>query len=317
MQDIRQQQLTHAIVMVRPIDFGFNEQTGQDNEFQHRPKEDEKLIQVLALREFDAMVEQIESHKIDVTVLGKNHTSTKLPDAVFPNNWFSTRADGSLIIYPMKTPNRQAEVQVEQLVNQLSEKQFEIKQLVDLRQTYQNGQALEGTGSLIFHHPTGQLFAAVSERCEFSALRDFATTQGYRLQWFETRSSHGKPIYHTNVLMSCGEDFAVIAKDVLLANDQSQSAINALAETTRDLIMISEEQMSNNFCGNIIQLKNRNDSPCIVMSTSALNGFTQKQLGILEKHGDIVACDIPTIEHIGGGSARCMIAENFLPNSPQ
>jgi len=308
-----QQHLTDAIIMVRPVDFGFNEQTGQDNEFQNRPSGSVTDIQQAANREFEQMVKLLESKAIDVTVLDKTHTDDRLPDAVFPNNWFSTREDGSLIVYPMKTPNRQAEVQIDNLVNQLSKKHFKLDSVNDLRHSFAKGVALEGTGSLIFHHPTGQLFAAVSERCELSALKAFAEQQNYRLHWFETKSQQGSPVYHTNVLMSCGENFAVIAKQVLAKGEQSQSALTALDDTVEDVISITEQQMSESFCGNIIQLKNQQGSPCIVMSESALKGFTTLQIKTLEKHGDLIACPIPTIEYVGGGSARCMIAENFLP----
>lgn len=310
-----QRHLTDSIIMVRPVDFGFNEQTGTDNEFQHQPKGEASEIQLTASREFEQMAYQLVSKGIEVTILGKEHTQDNLPDAVFPNNWFSTREDGSLIIYPMKTPNRQAEVQVENLIEKVTSKNYQVNHLIDLRQSFDSQVALEGTGSLIFHHPSGQLFAAVSERCELSALRWFAESEKYQLHWFESQSLSGSPIYHSNVLMSCGENFAVIAQQVLVPGSQSTHAMNALNETLDDVVLISESQMSDSFCGNIIQLKNNKDIPCIVMSESAFNGFNQSQIKTLEKHGDLIICPIPTIEFVGGGSARCMIAENFLPTS--
>lgn len=310
-----QPHLTDSIVMVKPVDFGFNEQTGLDNEFQNRPQLAATEITQAALKESAQMVEKLRQHNIEVIVLDKSHTEAPLPDAVFPNNWFSTRQDGQLTIYPMKTSNRQAEVQVTQLQQKLVDAGYQVKAIQDLRQTYPADKALEGTGSLIFHHLSGQIFAAVSERCEASLLSQYSQQFGYQLHAFESKSSQGSPIYHTNVLMSCGQDFAVIADSVLTNNENAKQALESLQRTVSDVITISEEQMSQNFCGNIIQLKNHQDTPCIVMSQSAFRGFEPAQIRTLEKHGELIPCDIDTIEHIGGGSARCMIAENFLPKA--
>ena len=299
--------------MVRPLDFGYNEQTGQDNEFQHKPDADPETIRGMALKEFDAMVENLSSHKIEVIVLEKSHTNESLPDAVFPNNWFSTRQDGTLFIYPMKTPNRQAEVNLAELQHQFTSNGYLVRDVIDLRKSLPSDRALEGTGSIIFHHPSGQIYAAISERCEASAIQHYADTYRYRLNTFNSQSANGSPIYHTNVLMSCGESFAVIANTTLKKEQCSQSALSALRATVEDVIEITEQQMTEHFCGNIIQLQNVNQEPCTVMSAAAYHGFTGSQKKILEKHGDLIICDIPTIEHIGGGSARCMIGENFLP----
>lgn len=316
MQLITQYQTTNSVVMVRPHDFGYNEQTGKDNEFQHKPGQIKpEEVTLAALNEFSAMESRLSDHHIEVIVLEKNHTRQKLPDAIFPNNWFSTRSDGKLFIYPMKTPNRQAEVQVEQLVSKFTETGYNVNEVVDLRQQLPQGSILEGTGCLIFHHPTAHLFVAHSERCEPQPLASFSQSYGYQLMPFETVSQHGSAVYHTNVLMSCGEDFAVIAQQVLADAQQSQDVMQALTNTVGDVIVISEEQMSEYFCGNIIQLKDKQNQPCIVMSTSAHKGFNAEQLKILEKHGSLIVCDVTTIEHIGGGGARCMIAENFLPRS--
>ncbi|WP_168204012.1 arginine deiminase-related protein [Aliikangiella coralliicola] len=299
--------------MVRPTDFGYNEQTGQDNEFQNKPVDSQaNEITQKALGEFSQMVEQLESHGIEILILEKQQTTQKLPDAIFPNNWFSTREDGNIFIYPMKTPNRRAEIQIEPLQNSLKSKGYTIKNVIDLRQEFTSDSFLEGTGSLIFHHPTGQVFAALSERCHQSALIQFADKYQYQLSTFETSTASGKPVYHTNVLMSCGESFAVIAESVLKESSSNRTSMLQLTDTVTDLISISEQQMTENFCGNIIQVKNKQQQSCIIMSSSAHSGFSNSQRKQLEKHGELIVCDIPTIEHIGGGSARCMVAENFL-----
>lgn len=310
-----QKHLTSSIVMVRPHDFGFNQQTGADNEFQHQPlQHQQKDITKQALSEFSSMVDRLEKFYIEVLVLEEKQTIQTLPDAIFPNNWFSTRADGSLFIYPMKTPNRQAEVQVDTLVAKLAEAGYTADSIVDLREEFQAGQVLEGTGSLIFHHPSSKVFAALSERCDSRALELFCSQYGYKALPFESRTQQKKSIYHTNVLMSCGEDFVVIARETLHLPDQQSNLIAELESTVNDLLFISEQQMANHFCGNILQLKDKKGSPCIVMSDNAFKGFTASQLKLLEKHGSLIVCDIRTIEYIGGGSARCMIAENFLPH---
>ncbi len=307
-----QPHLTRSVIMVRPIDFGFNEQTGLDNEFQNRPQKAElSQLASKAMSEFESSVECLQSLGIEVLVLEKEHTNNSLPDAIFPNNWFSTKADGRLFIYPMKTKNRQDEVQISQLYNLLESANYKINDIIDLREQYSLGVALEGTGSLIFHHPSGQLFAAVSERCQLNPLTEFAETFGYQLTEFDTLSSQGSPIYHTNVLMSCGEDFAVITKEVISTTDRKR-VIAKLAECVNDIVIISEEQMSNNFCGNILQLKDSKQQPVIALSKSAYDGFSPLQRKLLEKHGSLAICAIPNIERIGGGSTRCMLAENFL-----
>ncbi len=311
-----QPHLTQSVVMVEPVDFGYNEQTGIDNEFQNKPSVPEiSNITASAQREFSLMVEQLQSHKIEVLVLGKTHTSELVPDAIFPNNWFSTRNSGEIFIYPMKTPNRQAEVQIDGLSNKLIEAGYLVDNIHDLRQSF-DGNILEGTGSLVFHHPSSKAFASISERCERTALESFCQQNGYQCIPMVSCSQSGNPIYHTNVLMSCGENFAVIAESVLTNNPENKKAYNALKEAVDDVIIISEAQMTNSFCGNILQVKNTDNQPCIIMSKSAFDGFTQPQLSLLEKHGQIIPCAIPTIEKIGGGSARCMLAENFLPKKP-
>jgi len=308
-----QEQLTSSVIMVRPVDFGFNEQTGRDNEFQHKPSQDQSYqIRELANKEFEHCVETLNNVGINVQVLGKSHTQNLLPDAIFPNNWFSTRANGELIIYPMKTPNRRDEVQVAQLHSTLEEANFDITKIIDLRETLAKEDVLEGTGSLIFHHPSSTLFAAISDRCQERPLEKFADLFNYQLVKFSTKSASGMPVYHTNVLMSCGEQFAVITEDVLIPADKKH-VIEQLDNTIDDLIIISEQQMSESFCGNILQLKDNQNEPVIVMSNSAYRGFTGRQQKQLEKNGNLAILEIPTIEKVGGGSARCMLAENFLP----
>lgn len=307
------QHLTSSVIMVKPIDFGYNSQTGVDNEFQNKPLHNNKSeIQNRALVEFENCVEALNQAKVETLVLGKSHTNNPLPDAIFPNNWFSTRQDGTLITFPMKTPNRQDEVQIKPLLKLLEDNQYNVSSLFDYREILNAREILEGTGSLIFHHPSQRLFAAISERCDRSAVEKFAKQFGYQLTQFNTASANGSPIYHTNVLMSCGENFAVLTEEIIEASKRS-SVIKDLEDCVEDVIQITESQMTASFCGNILQLKNKNNEPVIALSMSAYKGFKPQQLKVLEKNGSLIVCDISTIEYVGGGSFRCMLAENFLP----
>jgi len=319
----RQQQLTDSVIMVPPNDFSYNEQTAVDNEYQHPPnkKLTQEFIQENAMKEFNSMVLKLRSYGVEVLILDKVPDSPKVPDALFPNNWFSTRADGRIMIYPMKTENRSAEVQINELQKLIKHADYQFSTIEDIRQIdaksattqmRQRVKALEGTGSLVFHHPTSSVFAALSERCNPALLQNFCDQYHYNCFPLTTKSNKGKPVYHTNVMMSCGTDFAVIATEILEKSDSNQKSLVQLANVVKEVIEISENQMENSFCGNIIQLKNKRNEPLLLMSQSAKNGFTEQQNKVLQKHGSFVICSIPTIEHIGGGSCRCMVAENFL-----
>jgi hypothetical protein len=307
-----QNQLTNSVIMIQPIDFGYNEQTGVDNEFQSKPsKAESNNLSKVIFSEFNSTVATLNNLGIEVLLLGKEHTDKSLPDALFPNNWFSTRSNGELHIYPMKTQNRQDEVQILQLSKLLTGAGYQLNQTYDLRGLLPIGSVLEGTGSLIFHHPNKVVFAALSERCQIEALSAYAEKFNYQSISFETLSENNHPIYHSNVMMSCGEDFAVVTQQIINKSKQTD-VLNQLSNYCNDIIIINEVQMSQHFCGNILQLKDTNNQPVIAMSQSAYSGFTLEQKKVLEKHGSLAICAIPTIERIGGGSTRCMLAENFL-----
>jgi len=307
--------LTNSVIMVQPIDFGFNEQTGIDNEFQHRPAENElREINSVVNAEFEHTAKTLQLLNIETLILRKQHTHANLPDAVFPNNWFSTRANGEIHIYPMKTENRRDEVQITPLSNLVKSAGYELSKVIDLRKNLSGQSILEGTGSLIFHHPSRTIFAALSERCQADALQHYAKRFDYQLEAFETASSYGVPIYHTNVLMSCGRDFAVITESILSSRSRT-NILSKLEDRVGELLIISELQMTNHFCGNILQLEDSNNQAVIALSHSAYNGFNSSQKKFLENKGTLAVCKIPTIERIGGGSTRCMLAENFLPSN--
>ncbi|MCZ2720623.1 arginine deiminase-related protein [Marinomonas sp. 15G1-11] len=309
---VKQTQLSDTLVMVRPVDFGFNEQTGGDNAFQHKPDVGENVTEK-ALIEFQNMVDNLRSVGITTLVLEKGQHNKKTPDAIFPNNWFSTTASGTLLVYPMYAENRRQERRIDDLTELLEAHNYSVNDTQIVGDFNETQEILEGTGVLIFDHIHNRIFAAQSERCHPEQLDRFATKRGYQeVYLFQTTSSHGTPIYHTNVMMSVGDGFAVVCADSITDKEAYQTLKSALA-IDREVIEISMEQTEKHFCANILHVKNDQGQPYIIMSQSAYNGFTSSQKAQLEKYGTLLPNPIETIEKIGGGSARCMIAEVFLP----
>jgi hypothetical protein len=309
--------------MVRPVDFTFNEQTATDNEFQHMPNErrpDE--INRAALSEFQQSVDLLRSEGVNVIVLeaDENRSAMKRPDAVFPNNWFSTHPDGTFVLYPMATPNRREEAKRhEELEQMLVDRGFGINSVVTVGRSNEDERFLEGTGSMVIDHVNRTVYAARSVRTNDRQMETFMKSGMARDFYdncimFDTTSSSGMPFYHTNVMMSIGKDFAVVCSECIVEADRKK-VMDELRRVKRDVIDITLEQAEKFFCGNIIQLKNEQTGEGVVaMSESCLKGFTEEQLNTLRRHGRIAALPVSkTIEFVGGGSARCMIAEVFLP----
>ncbi|MCO7226785.1 arginine deiminase-related protein [Pleionea sp. CnH1-48] len=306
------QQTTHSIIMCRPDDFGYNDETGTDNEFQHRPETSAELIKQTALTEFEAAVAKLQKAGVEILEL-KQQSEHALPDAVFPNNWFTTTVDGKLITYPMKTLNRQREIAPNLLSELVTQAGYQQPEHIDFA-TPHTPLALEGTGVLVFDHPNRIVYAALSERCDGNVLAEYCQQYDWRSVSFQSTSSHQIPIYHTNVMMSVGSQFVVICLESIAA-DQRETVTRAIAESGKILIDISFKQMEEGFCGNILEVKNHQGEAVIAMSQTAWNHFTPSQQQQLQSYGTVVACPIPTIEFIGGGSLRCMMAENFLPKA--
>ncbi|MFN8673793.1 MAG: arginine deiminase-related protein [Candidatus Sericytochromatia bacterium] len=305
-------QLTNTILMVRPVDFSFNEETSKDNEFQNKLDNSDKEINQKALAEFENMVNQLREKKVNILVLEKNQDK-KMPDAVFPNNWISTEHQGNIITYPMYAKNRRLEKNQLCAVEELFEKNnFEVKNIINIGKTNENELFLEGTGSLIIDHDNSIVYIAESIRSNPVQLENFTKLRNYKSFLFQAQSSNKKPIYHTNVIMSVAEKFAVICFECFI-NEEEKEEVKKELEKTKEIIEISLEQMEKSFCGNVLQVKSTDNLPITVMSKTAYQGFNEKQLAIIKKYGDILAVDIDTIEKVGGGSARCMMAEVFLP----
>ncbi len=233
------------------------------------------------------------------------------PDAVFPNNWFSTTSDGALFTFPMACTNRQHEVRPSELIKQLSAAGRSVAQVDSLVDYQQKHAYLESTGVMVIDHINRTIYAALSQRCDREVLEDYAQRIGYeRVVSFQTMLPSGKPIYHTNVMMAIGESFCVICDEVIPEYER-RFVVKSLAKD-KQVISISSEQM-NRFCGNILQLETVNGDKVIAMSQSAYDAFSPAQLNQLASHGKLLAFDVETIENIGGGSVRCMLGEVFLP----
>ena len=303
---------TDTILMVRPYDFGFNEETGMDNEFQKKPSESETRINEKANREFCDMVDRLRQEGVIVLILEKpEEIHQKTPDAIFPNNWFSTEHDGTLITYPMAARNRRVErrpLDVEKLLNTHG---YSVRNVINVGCIDETERFLEGTGSMVIDHRAEIVYAARSNRCHEAQFDNFIRLRFYEEGiLFNTLSSKGRPIYHTNVMMSIGEKFAVACLDCIPDSTEQKRVASSL-EKSFDLIPISLDQMEKCFCGNILQVNSVSGDPLIIMSQRASKGFTDAQHRKLEQYGKIVAVNLDTIETIGGGSARCMMAEIF------
>jgi hypothetical protein len=306
-----ERQITSDILVVRPHFFGANAETSASNFFQQAPAAAPDDIRRRAVSEFNRMVCALEGAGANPIVFEDTDSPVK-PDAVFPNNWVSFHADGTVFLYPMEATNRRAERRSD-IVEKLSEQYgFHVREIVDLSSGEERGQFLEGTGSLVLDRPHRVAYAALSSRTHMTALADFAQHAGYEICAFEAVDSGGDVVYHTNVMMSVGREFAVICADAIVDASKREAVLATLSAGGREIIEISVAQMEH-FGGNILQLDTRSGTPLIVMSESARGEMSKAQLEKLSRYGEILPVSIETIEAVGGGSIRCMIAEVFLP----
>ena len=304
-------QLTDTVVMIRPDTFGFNPQTGLDNSFQHQPTVSEAETRQQALGEFGKMVTKLEDHGLRVVVLNSplGPKGEITPDAIFPNNWFSTHP-GKLVLYPMKAPNRRLERQPEALKKALLGVKVLYPQTIDLTTDEQSGQILEGTGSLVLDRTHKVAYAIESQRTTEPEFNKWSHLMGYEPVFFHAVDFGGKPVYHTNVIMSVGKGFAVVCTQAIQTADERERVVKKLAGTGKAVLEISMDKMYD-MCGNVLQTLNTQGEKLVVMSERAQKAFGADQLKVIERNGLIVPVKIDTIETVGGGSARCMMAEIF------
>jgi hypothetical protein len=300
-------QSTSHLLMIRPVNFGYNEETAESNAFQNKDS-NQQQVQDNALAEFNGFVDVLRYNGVDVTVVDDNpHPYT--PDSIFPNNWVSFHADGNIFLYPMQAENRRLERR-EDIIARL-EDNFKVHHIVDLSRYEEQNKFLEGTGSMVLDRENKIAYACLSPRTDRDVLAVFCEQSGYTAICFDAADEHGKAIYHTNVLMCVGSKFAVICLDSVPNPHERVVVSDSLTSTQKELIEISFEQM-NQFAGNMLEVQNKNGEILIVMSESAYNALEAQQISTLKKYGKLIYADIHTIENNGGGSARCMMAEVHL-----
>lgn len=299
-------QTTSHILMIRPVDFKFNEQTAVNNKFQQASEQNG--IQELALREFDNFVAMLRSNGIDVTVINDT-LDPETPDSIFPNNWISFHENGEVFLYPMFSENRRLERR-EDIIKQLSEK-FNIGMITDISEYENQNVFLEGTGSMVLDREHKLAYACLSLRTDEQVLADWCRISGYTAVTFKADDQDGYPIYHTNVMMCIGDHFAVICLESIQNYQERELVMQHLIQTGKEIIEISIDQM-NHFAGNMLQVKNKNEEGLLVMSEQAYSSLTEMQVFLLQKYCRLVHSSLDTIEKNGGGSARCMLAEIHL-----
>lgn len=302
-------QTTSKVLMVRPVRFGFNEQTAENNSFQKRGYE--LSAQDMALAEFDKFVSLLESNGVEVIVV-EDTPEPHTPDSIFPNNWFSTHATGELILYPMCAPNRRLERKegVLKMIKEVGER-GKMKKIIDLTHFEKENLYLEGTGSLIFDRKNKLVFACRSPRCDIAVLEELCEKLDYEFLDFGAFDRDGMPVYHTNVMMCVGEKFVVVCLDSIKNIDERTELISFIEDCDKELIEISIEQMEQ-FAGNMLQLKSKEGDPLLIMSATAKRALSSEQLERLSSYCKILAPELESIEINGGGSARCMLAEIFF-----
>jgi len=302
-------QTTSNILMIRPIAFGYNEQTAGSNSFQNPEFNDPGFVHAKALQEFDTMVLMLKNQGVDVLVVDDT-IEPLTPDSIFPNNWISFHEDGSLVLYPMEAINRRLERR-DDILSTISNHGFNIIKKYDLTHHEKVEKYLEGTGSLVLDRINKIAYACISSRTNEEVLSEFASLLKYKIISFHSFFEN-KPVYHTNVVMSLGEKYCVVCLDSITDERERKIVIDKLESTQKEIIDITVNQMGS-FAGNMLQLRNKNGDLLMVMSKSAHDSLNKLQLAKLSLHGKLIIPDLQTIETNGGGSARCMIAEVFLP----
>ena len=309
-------QTTNTILMVRPNNFRMNEQTAVNNHYQ---KEvigvSQEELQIKAQKEFDNFVEKLSSIGVNVVVFNSTD-GLDTPDSHFPNNWISFHENGIVGLYPMFAENRRLERR-EAVLLQLESEGFQIENIVDYTSAEDEDLFLEGTGSLLLDRVNRKAYCALSQRADESLFIEFCEEFEFTPVVFtanQTVDGERTPIYHTNVMMCLGETFAVICLATIDDKKERKNVIKHLKQDGKEIIDITEKQV-NSFAGNMLQVKAKDDQLYTIMSQAAFDSLSQSQISTLEKHGKIVSSSLNIIEACGGGSARCMMAEVFLPRA--
>jgi hypothetical protein len=300
-------QTTQHLLMIKPVAFDFNAETAVNNAFQQ--KGSNINAQQKAEAEFDGFVQKLTAAGVDVTVV-QDTPVPHTPDSIFPNNWISFHWDGTLILYPMYAVNRRAERK--QHVIDTVFKKFEVSNTIDFTKEETKNIFLEGTGSMVLDREHKIAYACLSPRTDKKLFEEWCNQMAYTGCSFYSVDDKGGEIYHTNVMMCVADKYAVICTDSIHNAGEKQHVINTLTGSGKTMIEISYHQM-NRFAGNMLQVENKNGEQILVMSSQAFHALTPAQVQQLESYNRILHSDLTTIETNGGGSARCMMAEVFLP----
>jgi len=298
------------VLMIRPVRFAGNEQTAASNRFQHLGTSNNSTAQTQALSEFDALATALIRTGVNVHVFDDSpepHT----PDSIFPNNWVSFHADGTVVLYPMLAENRRQERRNDLLERLSVELGFRITRILDMTAHEREGKFLEGTGSLVLDRVNRIAYACISPRTDVDVLGDFAQQLDYDVVAFEAQDRGGTAIYHTNVLMCVGTGFAAVCSACIREAERA-AVVGALRTTGHEIVELSLEQLAE-FAGNMLELRSARGETLIAMSQRALDSLSPQQRSTLGRSGTLIAAAIPTIETLGGGSVRCMLAEIHLP----
>ena len=299
-------QTTNHVLMVRPVRFGFNEQTAKNNVFQQKDG-DAKVVATVAIHEFDVFVALLRKNGVKVTVV-QDTPEPFTPDSIFPNNCFSVHGD-TLVLYPMFAPNRRLER--DKLLKTIQENKF--KRVLHLHDLEEFGIALEGTGSLVLDREHRMAYTCLSPRTDFNTVGLWASEMGYHYFTFHSYDRQGTPVYHTNVMMHIGTRQAVVCLESIPEVAERNALVAHLKEDGKEIVPITLKQM-HKFAGNMLELHNDQGEQLLVMSQTARQSLTPEQLDALSKYNRIISPDIHVIETVGGGSARCMLAEIFEKN---
>ena len=311
---VRGLQTTNSILMIRPVAFRMNEQTAVNNYYQ---KVLDNLlpatVNAKAQEEFDTFVKKLQAVGVNVVVVDDT-LNPDTPDSIFPNNWISFHENGDVVLYPMFDENRRWERR-EDVLDILEDRGFVINEIMDYTSAEEDGFYLEGTGSIVLDRENGKAYCALSPRADEELFIEFCEDFEYSpiiFEAFQTVNGERKLIYHTNVMMCIGDTFAVICADCIDDKKERKMVLDSLRGDDKEIILITEAQV-NNFAGNMLEVLGADERRYLVMSASAHQSLTKKQIAQLEEHVTILSSSLDTIEACGGGSARCMMAEIFLP----
>lgn len=307
------QQTTNSILMVRPVNFRMNEQTAVNNYYQEALHIKNTEINKKAQLEFDNYVNKLKSFGINVIVISDN-LENDTPDSIFPNNWISFHENGTVAIYPMFAENRRLERR-EDVLLKVEEKGFVIHDIIDYTAAEDQDIFLEGTGSMILDRKNRKAYCALSPRANEELFIEFCEDLEYTpviFNAYQTVNGKREAIYHTNVMMCVAETFAIVCLSCIDDKKERKQVLKSLKEDEKQVIEISEEQVAN-FAGNMLQVRGLQDTRFLIMSQSALEALRKDQVQKIENHCEIISSPLTTIETCGGGSARCMMAEIFLP----